>query len=447
MVKKKGQIKFWMGIILFALVGQIAWTVENLFFNEFVYEMLKDEAGVNPINVIATMVATSALVATLTTLVVGALSDRMGKRKVFIASGYIIWGVSIMAFALINVSNSALVFGATAAAMATASIVIIMDCVMTLFGGIGNEAGYNAWITDITTKENGGIVEGVISIAPLFALLIILSSTLFMDKEVIAHWSWFFLALGILVSLAGVLGFFILEDSPRLKKNDTHFFDTLTYGFRKKTFSKNKPFYIVLAAFLIFAIATEVYLPYLIIYLKEFLELGDDYALVFGIAILFAGIVSIIYGRRIDKRSCQQTLVPAIAIYGVGLLLMALPLVDEIFKNVFFSTAALTILMSGNLMLETNLGTMLREETPKGEVGMFQGIRLIGSRLLPMTIGPFIGSIILHTSFIEYSEDQESILTPSIFIVAALILVVIIIPVSILLKHHAKEHAHEPTEN
>ncbi len=447
MVRKKGQVKFWMGIIIFALVGQIAWTVENLFFNEFVYEMLKDEAGVNPINVIATMVATSALVATLTTLVVGALSDRMGKRKVFIASGYVIWGVSIMAFSLINVSNSALIFGTTAAAMATASIVIIADCIMTLVGGIGNEAGYNAWITDITTKENGGIVEGVISIAPLAALLIILSSTLFMDKEIIAHWSWFFLALGILVSLAGILGFFILEDSPRLKKNDTRFVDTLTYGFRKKTFAKNKPFYIVLIAFLIFAIATEVYLPYLIIYLKEFLELGDNYGLVFGIAILLAGVVSIIYGRRIDKRSCQQTLIPAIAIYGVGLLLMALPLVDEIFKNVFFSTAALTILMSGNLMLETNLGTMLREETPKGEVGMFQGIRLIGSRLLPMTIGPFIGSIILHTSFIEYSEDQESILTPSIFIVAALILVLIIIPVSILLKHHSKEHAHESTEN
>lgn len=444
---KKGQAKFWMGIVFFALVGQIAWTVENLFFNEFVYEMLKEETEVNPINVIAIMVATSALVATLTTLVIGALSDRMGKRKVFIASGYIIWGVSIMAFALINVSNSALIFGTAAAAMATASIVVIADCIMTLFGGIGNEAGYNAWITDITTKENGGIVEGVISIAPLMALLIILSSTLFMDKEIIAHWSWFFLALGILVSLTGVLGFFLLKDSPRLKKNDTRFWDTLTYGFRKKTVRQNKSFYIVLIAFLIFAIATEVFLPFLIIYLKEYLELGDNYAWVFGIAILVAGVVSIIYGKRIDKRSCQQTLVPAISIYGVGLLLMALPLVDEGFKNVYFSTAALTIMMSGDLMVETNLGTMLREETPKGEVGMFQGIRLIGSRLLPMTIGPFIGSIILHTSFIEYSEDQESILTPSIFLVAALILILIIIPVSIIIKDHAKGHTHEPTKN
>jgi MFS family permease len=43
------------------------------------------------------MVAASAVAATLTTVFIGALSDKIGKRKVFICGGYILWGISIFA--------------------------------------------------------------------------------------------------------------------------------------------------------------------------------------------------------------------------------------------------------------------------------------------------------------------------------------------------------------
>ena len=79
-------MKTWLSIVLFSLFGQIAWTMENMFFNVFIEETFN--AGGNDISL---MVSASAVAATLTTLFMGALSDKLGKRKVFICFGYLLW--------------------------------------------------------------------------------------------------------------------------------------------------------------------------------------------------------------------------------------------------------------------------------------------------------------------------------------------------------------------
>ena len=47
-------------------------------------------------------VAASAVTATLTTVFIGALSDKIGKRKLFMCAGYILWGISILCFILVR---------------------------------------------------------------------------------------------------------------------------------------------------------------------------------------------------------------------------------------------------------------------------------------------------------------------------------------------------------
>ena len=89
--------KFWASLVIFSLVGQIAWVMENMYFNVFIYKMFNASA-----EAISAMVAASAVAATLTTLFIGALSDKIGKRKLFICGGYILWGISILSFALIR---------------------------------------------------------------------------------------------------------------------------------------------------------------------------------------------------------------------------------------------------------------------------------------------------------------------------------------------------------
>ena len=129
MEKAKLSSRFWIALVIFGLTGQIAWVVENMYFNVFIYKMFNASASE-----ISVMVAASAIAATLTTIFIGALSDKIGKRKLFICGGYILWGISIASFALIRIDVISSLFPMAASASAVGvSLVIIMDCVMTFF--------------------------------------------------------------------------------------------------------------------------------------------------------------------------------------------------------------------------------------------------------------------------------------------------------------------------
>ena len=123
---------------------------------------------------ISLMVAASAISATLTTIFIGALSDKIGKRKIFICGGYMLWGISIWSFSLIrtDIIEKAIPLTVSAASIGV-SIVIIMDCVMTFFGSAANDACFNAWLTDVTDDTNRGAAEGINSMMPLVAILVV----------------------------------------------------------------------------------------------------------------------------------------------------------------------------------------------------------------------------------------------------------------------------------
>ena len=76
---KNGKARFYLTLVIFSLVGQVAWVVENMYFNVFLYKMFHASAGA-----ISAMVAASAAAAAVTTLLMGALSDKLGRRKAFI---------------------------------------------------------------------------------------------------------------------------------------------------------------------------------------------------------------------------------------------------------------------------------------------------------------------------------------------------------------------------
>ena len=110
----------WLVMVLLGLSGQIAWNVENSWFNTFVFDEITPDPGP-----IAVMVAVSAIVATLTTLLMGAFSDRVGKRKPFIFFGYILWALSTIAYPMSGWANSVSL---------AVFLVIALDGVMTFFG-------------------------------------------------------------------------------------------------------------------------------------------------------------------------------------------------------------------------------------------------------------------------------------------------------------------------
>ena len=421
MTNKLG-VRRWAGIIAIGLTGQLAWTIENMYFNVFLYNTISTDPGY-----IAAMVAASAAVATLTTLLMGALSDRIGKRKSMIVMGYILWGIVTGLFGFITPENARLLMPGLSGAAAAAVLVVLLDCVMTFFGSTANDAAFNAYITDVTSREDRGRVESVLAILPLVAMLLIFG--LFDPLTQQGRWKEFFAIFGALVVAAGIAAAFLIQDSPELKAKKGSYLKELVYGLRPKVAAKEPELYLSMLAFCLFSVAVQVFFPYLIIYIQNYLGIAD-YAIVLGVVLILASVISLVSGRFIDRMGKLRFVAPAAAVMLLGLLGMY-------FVRGMAGVMVLgTVMMGGYMMLSAALSANIRDWTPPDKAGHFQGIRMLFAVLLPMLIGPAIGAQVIRGSDSSYIElgQVKTVPTPHIFLAAAVVLLFVAVPVYLLRK-------------
>ena len=425
-MKNKLGLRKWLTLILVGLFGQFAWTIENMYFNVFLYNTISTDPGY-----IAAMVGWSAAAATVTTLLMGALSDRVGRRKVFIAVGYILWGFSTAAFGYITPENAARLFPGANAVAAAATMVVVLDCVMTFFGSTANDGAFNAYVTDVTTADNRGRAESVLAILPLISMLIIFG--LFDGLTQQGRWRTFFNIFGIAVTLVGVISLFLVRDEPGLKPRKDKYLQNLLYGLRPAVVRENPELYLSLAAFCLFSVAVQVFFPFLIIYIQNYLGI-TDYAIVLGVVLIVASVVSVISGRFIDRFGKLRFAVPAAAIMLLGLIGM------YFVRSSLTVILAGTVMMSGYMMLSAALSANIRDWTPEGKVGHFQGIRMIFAVLLPMIIGPSIGAAVIRGSDSTYIDlgQVKTVPTPGIYLAAAAVLLLVAVPVFLLKKRSSE---------
>ena len=374
--------------MIFGLIGQIAWSVENMYFNLFVFETIAPD-----LNTVTLMVQLSGVAATLTTLLAGTLSDKTGNRRSFISWGYIIWGVTVAIFGMINTNLIGRLFGKTggAALALTLALVVVADCVMTVFGSTANDAAFNAWVTDNTAPAYRGKVEGVLAILPLVAMLIVAGG--FGILVELVGYRTLFLVLGILISAVGLLGLFLVRDSSNLAANGS--LADIIYGFKPGVVAKNPALYVTLLLVGIYGIACQIFMPYLIIYMKTYLGFTTlEYSLVFGIAIVVGALVNLKLGAVADKRDKASLLYFAAGALSLGLFLMYLFRFGG--KTVVLATFGIAgfVMITGYIFVSALCGALVRDYTPEGEVGKLQGVRMIFSVLIPMLIGPMIGNAI-----------------------------------------------------
>lgn len=422
---KKVSPRLWCALILLGLMGQFAWTIENMYFNVFLYNTISTDP-----NYIAAMVAASAIVATLTTLLMGVLSDRAGRRKAFICGGYLLWGLSTAAFGLITVDNAASLFPAANAVAAAAVMVIVMDCAMTFFGSTANDAAFNAYVTDTVSNAQRGRVESVLAILPLVSMLIIFGG--FDGMTQAGNWQMFFLIFGALVTLTGVASLFLLKEQPATPKREP-FFQQLAYGFRPSVIARHRALYLSLLAMCVFSIAVQVFFPYLIIYMQHYLLL-DNYALVLGVVLIVASAASVLGGRVIDRVGKLRFAGPASIVMLAGLAGMYFA------RGIAAVMAMGAVMMSGYMLLTAALSAQVRDLTPPEKAGHFQGIRMIFAVMLPMIIGPFIGAAVIRVNGQTYVElgQSKTVPTPAIFLAAAIALLLVAVPLLLLRREAAR---------
>ena len=439
MENRKLSGSIWFNLILFGFMGQIAWAVENVYFNTFLFNYIGGST-----RDISRMVALSAVTAVVTTFLMGTFSDRVGKRKPFISIGYILWGLTVSLFYGISRDNIGRLFSlqdSTAVVAATVSVVIVMDCVMTFMGSTGNDAAFNAWITDVTVPENRGVAEGALSVLPILATLLV--SIGFGAGVTAIGYPKCFLLLGAIVTLCGVVGLFSVRE-PDIKplKNNGYFKD-LIYGFRPSVVRENKFLYLSLLCLCIFNTAVQVFMPYLFIYIQHYLhfDFGTllsslSVRLVVIAALVLVGFVAVIvlFGKLLDRFGKKHFILASTAVFIGGLLLVS----GAKRIGTFAPLAALMFCGYGLMMIIIN--ATVRDFTPEGKVGQFQGVRMIFAVLIPMVVGSYLGSFVTesfaarHALGTYVNDFGESVLVPvpEIFTASALICILIVVPAVLL---------------
>ncbi len=436
----------WLNIILFSFMGGVAWNLENMYFNTFlygsIYEGVSAEAlaGVMPpTTAISRMVALSAVTAVVTTFIMGTLSEKMKKRKVFISVGYIIWGIITASFGFISKENVATVFGLSDEVKILAfSIwaVIIMDMIMTFMGSTSNDSAFNAWVTDVTNPTIRPKVETALLFVGLVAMVAVMGVGSLAQGGVVSYKN-FFLGLGIVVAICGVVGLFTLEE-PKIKgeKTNSNYWSDLFYGFRPSVVKENSKLYLALAAVCLYSISVQVFFPYLFVYLEKVILPGAVFdtktiiVAVLAVAALIAGIVAIL---KVANNNKLKAFIPTILLFIIGLFILSTS------TNMIVVLIGIAPTLIGYVVLQIQLSAAVRDFIPEDKVGLFQGIRMIFAVLIPMVVGPMIGDIacqISNLTIVEYGVEKL-VPSTSMFLFAAIVAVFVFVPIILLSKKNA----------
>ena len=419
--------KTWVVMAALAITGQIAWAVENTWFNSFVFEKITPDP--RPISI---MVAASAIVATLTTIFMGTLSDRTrsrwGKRKPYILLGYVFWGLMTAIFPMTDFVQDASL---------AVVMVVLVDCLMTFFGSTANDAAFNAWTADLAPSDKRGRVEGVLSLSLFIAQLIsIVAAGVFIDTY---GYFIFFYLLGGIVMVVGLLAGRAIPEQSNLHepKPIQTFWDEIRQLFNLRTITDNKALFLLLVSAMLLGIGFQVAFPYMLIYINHTIGVNKtEYAIIGGAVIVGSAILAVPLGILADKVNKKIMLALAIVLTSLGCFLFSLA------DSIVFLAAAGLIWQASNMAASIASTAWLKDLLPEESRGRFLGIRMIFWVMLPMLIGPGIGSFLIRNFGIPAVIEGKAgfLAVPLVFQIGAILGLLALLPLPFLKTHNIEEN-------
>ncbi|MBN1316339.1 MAG: MFS transporter [Anaerolineales bacterium] len=405
----------WIVMASLALTGQIAWAVENSWFNTFVFDTITQDP-----RPVAWMVAASAVTATLTTLFMGTLCDRTrsrwGKRRPYILFGYLLWGLATILFPMV-----AYVKTVSLAVM----MVVIADSVMTFFGSTANDAAFSAWTADIATSDQRGRVEGVLNMSMFLAQIVsMVAAGILIDSF---GYFIFFYSLGGIVMAVGVVAGSLLQDEAIGESGAKRppFWQEFSELFKIDVLKNNRDLFILLLFIMISSIGMQVSFPYLIVYLENYVGVTKtEFSIIGGAVMLGSALFAIPFGILADRWNKRKMIAIAILVSSLGGILLSLVRTLPLL--------ALTGLLWQAFSTASGIASVawMKDLLPEQNRGKFLGIRMIFWIAIPMVLGPWIGSTLIRNFGIPTFNNGEAgfIPAPIIFQVGSAIALLSLIP-------------------
>ncbi len=427
---KSSGLRFWILVWGLGIIGQLCWNIENQWFNTFVYAKIAKDP-----TIISWMVAVSAIATTFSTFLFGTLSDRKGRRKPFLAAGYILWGVFTILF-----GTTEFITGGQPAANAqllvlAATAVVLADALMSFFGSMGNDASFNAWLNDSMTEENRGHIGAALATQPIIGTIIgtVVGGMLIGKND---NYMRLFVVMGGLVIVFGVLTLFVMQDAPGLRANKQGgFWKQLLSAFNLRELLKHRELVWVFLVLTVYFIAFNVYYPHVGNYMIYYLGFSpDNIGIIQGIALIL-GMLSVIPATRLlnrDKFVLAAVLSIVLSIVGVATLgFFGRP--ENVDPSTILNWSLLIGLFffgCGYIMFMQVLSVWMKELFPEDSKGQFEGFRIIFFVLIPWIVSPFIANPIIKSNgkILDTNGLEAYLPTHVLFLISVALILLTFIP-------------------
>ena len=444
--KKSSALRFWLLVWGLGVIGQLVWNVENQWFNTFVYAKIAKDP-----TIISWMVAVSAVATTISTFVFGTLSDRRGRRRRFVALGYILWGVFTILFGTTEFITGGKTAPNAQLIVLAATAVVLADALMSFFGSMGNDAGFNAWLNDNMTERNRGHIGAALATQPILGTIIgtVVGGMLIGKND---NYMLLFLVMGGLAIVFGVLCLFCMKDAPQLTPNKQGgFFRQLFGAFDFRELMRHRELVWVFLVLTVYFIAFNVYYPHVGNYMIYYLGFSpDNIGIIQGIALIL-GMLSVLPATRLLNKNRFVTAAAisiVLSVIGVGILgLFGRP--ENIDPSTILNWPLLIGLFffgCGYIMFMQVLSVWMKQLFPEDSKGQFEGFRIIFFVLIPWIVSPFIANPIIKSNgkILDTNGLEAFLPTHVLFLISMALILLTFVPLVFAARQRAlRERAQE----
>ncbi len=195
--------------------------------------------------------------------------------------------------------------------------------------------------------------------------------------------------------------------------------------FSLDTIRQNRDLFILLIFIMITSIGMQVALPYLIVYLENYVGVTKtEFSIIGGSVMLGSAIVAIPFGILADRWNKRLMIAIAIIVSSAGGILLSLVRTLPLLAFTGFLWQAFSVAVSVASV------AWLKDLLPEESRGKFLGIRMIFWIAIPMVVGPWIGSTLIQNYGIPTVLIGETgfVPAPIIFQVGSAIALLALIP-------------------
>ena len=150
-----------------------------------------------------------------------------------------------------------------------------------------------------------------------------------------------------------------------------------------------------------------------------------------AIIVIIALVAGMVILLKVSGKNKAAGLVPGAILMTAGLFLLSTT------TDIHVILIGIVPTLVGNLVMGIQFNAALKDFIPEGKAGLFQGIRMIFTVLIPMVLGPMLGDLACRNSAVTYmNEYGVATIVPSksMFVYAAIVSVFVLIPLFFLIK-------------